>query len=487
MGFSSKAKSNNSENWGMGFLFVFLPEEDTKTSSSSLFKQPIISFLKITNSSHLLTKAQSTISICALLVFITLLLFTLSTFEPSSSSSAHHFPLRRQLYGTKTTTPSGPFSESLHYMHALQGMGTLYRRGTRAMHELIVAHVTENITTNELKIFLRLLHRSGITSRSDVLIISSSKTQSISVENTIAEENNSFLKLIDSYSKNSTRLDQKGGFEIAQFLKLSKKERQSGEPIWGKKIRSNSSDENGTESTRPSYGSVVGFDVEELDPENSLAGFLEHVPMSLRRWACYPMLLGRVRRNFKYIMLLDVKEILLLSDPLGLVRSKSPETVYLSTVTQHSSSGKRTSKISILDSPMSRHGKTKSEKTKQNIVSPAIIIGGARGVRRLSSAMLTEIVRGAMQHKKKNMVNELGLFNQLVGNENLLKNVNLITSTESKPELSSLTELLNSKKTSLSTFNFTMVRSGNSNSGLHSAIVKHICSFSLDSKAYNDC
>ncbi|KAG9134890.1 hypothetical protein Leryth_001138 [Lithospermum erythrorhizon] len=341
-------------------------------------------------------------------------------------------------------------------------MGTLYRRGTRAMNELIVAHVTENITPNELKIFLRLLHRSGHTSRSDLLIITSSNSKQNLFDNVINEENNSFLKLVESYAINSTRLDHKGGFDIAHFLKLSKKEKESGEPIWGKKIRTNSSSENGTESTRTSYGSIVAFEVEELDPENSLGGFLDHVPMSLRRWACYPMLLGRVRRNFKHIVLVDVKEILLLGDSLARVRTKSPETLCLSTLLQYSSFGK--------------HGRRNSDKTRQRVINPAIITGGARGVRRLSSAMLTEIARSAMQHKKKNMVNELGLFNQLVGNQNLLKNVNLITNTESIPELSSLTELTNFKSTttSLSLSNLTMVRRGNSNSGVDSSIVKHI-------------
>ncbi|MBA0804122.1 hypothetical protein Gohar_014273, partial [Gossypium harknessii] len=60
-----------------------------------------------------------------------------------------------------------------------------------------------------------------------------------------------------------------------------------GEPIWGKKGRGNysSSNEDESESTRLIYGSVVGFDVNELDPENSLGGFLDYIPLSLRRWA----------------------------------------------------------------------------------------------------------------------------------------------------------------------------------------------------------
>ncbi|KAJ7942440.1 Transmembrane protein, partial [Quillaja saponaria] len=90
-----------------------------------------------------------------------------------------------------------------------------------------------------------------------------------------------------------------------------------GEPetLWGKRNRSNYSDSDvgereTSDATRLTYGSVLSFDATELDPENSLAGFLEYVPMSLRRWACYPMLLGRVRRNFKHVMLVDVKNLM---------------------------------------------------------------------------------------------------------------------------------------------------------------------------------
>nr|POF11233.1 hypothetical protein CFP56_78884 [Quercus suber] len=80
-------------------------------------------------------------------------------------------------------------------------------------------------------------------------------------------------------------------------------------------------------------------------------------------------------------------------------------------------------------------------------------MGGARGVRRLSNSMLTEIVRAAMQHKKKNSVTESAILSQLIANEFLLKNVNLVTNTESIPETSSLIPGLNSASaTSLSDY-----------------------------------
>ncbi|KAL2501804.1 hypothetical protein Fot_35652 [Forsythia ovata] len=477
----------------MGFLLVFFPEEDNQdpnkkktnsisnnllsssSSSSHLFK-PLNTLLRRTNSAHLLHKAQSTISICALLLFITLLLFTLSTLPSTTTARTRNhygFPRRHlTLMMNNSSSTSGSLSRK-QLSHALQGMGTLYRRGTRAMSDLIVAHAVESLTSHELKLFLRLLYRSSLTSRSDLVFIFPSKSPDF--DHTILQENDSFLKLVTRYAKMNRSTHSVASFDVTQFVKMSMKERESGEPIWGRRIRSNFSVEEETESTPLSYGSVVSFDMEELDQENSLAGLLEHVPLNLRRWSCYPMLLGRVRRNFKHIVLVDVKEMLLVGDPLGRVRNQSPESVHLSSIT-HSLSTK--------------HGKKKSDKTqstRQKSVNPAIIMGGARGVRRLSNAMLTEIARAAMQHKKKNSVTELGLFNQLVGNEFILKNVNLITSGDPIPEMSSLGGSNSKSGSPLSISNLTLIRAGNSNLDVNAIIMKHICSSPLDSTVYSDC
>lgn len=524
IGFTTKATNkgiSDYQNWGMGFLLVFFPEEDSAStgagtgtaiinkkksqsnhpgvlssspsssaSSPSSNKSTINALFKRNNSVHLLSRAQSTISICALLIFITLLLFTLSTFEPSTSHN--NFPSRRQLVSRQVLFsnnnnnahfvgkynnhfPAVGYAYSSVLSRALQGMGTLYRRGTRAMNDLIVAHLVESLTVHDLKLFLRVFHSSNLASRSDLLFIFPSKSKSASFDTAILEENDSFLKQIDHYRELGFLNSTTGGFDVNQFLKHGDRDGETWpEPIWGRRIRSNSSeggnDNNSTESTRLSYGSVVGFDVDELDPENSLAGFLDHVPMSLRRWACYPMLLGRVRRNFKHIMLLDAKEMLLFGDPLNRVRSMSPESVYLSTAA-----------AAVTHPTSTRHGKKNSEKTQSThskSVNPTIITGGARGVRRLSSAMLTEIARATMQHKKKNAVSESGLFNQLVGNEFLLKNIKLITSKEPIPELSSLRGSISKPGSKL-----TVVRRGNSNFDVNSTVVKNmLCS---DSSFYN--
>ncbi|EFH38990.1 hypothetical protein ARALYDRAFT_359415 [Arabidopsis lyrata subsp. lyrata] len=160
------------------------------------------------------------------------------------------------------------------------------------------------------------------------------------------------------------------------------------EPIWGKK-KSHGANYNSSELT---HVSIVGFDVTELDTENSLSGFMDQVPISLRRWACYPMLLGRVSRSFKHVMLVDAKTSLFIGDPLTRIRNRSPD-VALFLYSKHK---------------------------KASEVNPAILIGGAKGIRRLSSSMHTQIVRArasaTMMIKKKNSVTESVVLSQLVGN-----------------------------------------------------------------------
>ncbi|XP_042052220.1 uncharacterized protein LOC121797649 [Salvia splendens] len=443
MGMTSKSRSNG-EGWGMGFLLVLFPEEDQNQESNTRKSNNLNQFstsasFKRTNSSHLIHKAQSTISICLLLLFTTLLLFTISTL-PSATTAA-----RRRHLISKSPQLSSNIS------HALQGMGTLYRRGTRAMTELVVAHALDSLTRDDLKSFLRLFHRSPLASKSDLLILFPSKTAAFDAA--ILEENDSFLKLLTRY-KSSNVSHSSASFDVTHFTKLSKRERKSGEPIWGRRIRNNST---GNESARVSYGSVAGFDVEELDPENSLSGFLDHVPMSLRRWACYPMLLGRVRRNFKHVMLVDVKEFLILGDPLGRVRTQSLESVLVT-----------------------RHGKRNSR------VDSGVLMGGSRGIRRVCSKMLTDIVRATMhqQVKKKNPVSELGLFNQLVGNDYVLKEVNLIVSTESLGEVSSLS---GSGSHNLLSKHGLIRRGKNTTLDVNSALITHLCSFPIDSTVYSEC
>ncbi|GLT26549.1 hypothetical protein SLA2020_016080 [Shorea laevis] len=495
MGFISSTKKHSTS---MGLLLVFFPEDHkkgtnpnpilAKTSTAAgdfpSYSPATARFIRRTNSSVLFTKAQSTISICILLVFLTLLLFTLSTFEPTiptpTKSTVAVFTSRKSLF--TRSSPSTSFWVSKLSPHvkkksssvspfALQGMGTLFRRGTRAMSDLVVTHVAEDVTEGELRLFLRALHRSGVTAKSDIVFIFGSSLSS-KFAPVFQEENESFLKLIQLHKKsaNSTR-NSVLSFNVTQFVKSNKKD--NGGPLWGKKTGAdcNGSGEGEAMSTRLNYGSVLGFETNELDPENSLSGFLDHVPMSLRRWACYPMLLGRVRRTFKHIMLVDVKNTLILGDPLGRVRNRTAESVYLLFNKQESN----------------KHNKKNSDRTQtHHPVNSAILMGGARGIRRLSNAMVTEIVRVAMQQKKKNPISESGILSQLVGNQHLLKNVHVIAATESILDASSLTG-----SRSNSGADYSVIQRGNFNGGnnhyFNSIIMKQICSCEVDSSIYRVC
>ncbi|XP_042483989.1 uncharacterized protein LOC122064344 [Macadamia integrifolia] len=435
MGTFARVKSGG-EGSGLGFFLVFFPEEDNDddhkyidkrrrlscSSSSSSSSSPIKSTSSRCSGSNLLIKrSQSTISICALIIFFTLFFFTLCTFEPTStnptvprrwlpepkrsSSSSFYFKWISNIW--ERNDDSRTISDS-----ALQGMGTLFRRGTRAMNHLLVGHLVDDTTDDELRLFLRSLHRSGLTARSDVVFIFPSAIPSNSTS-VIQEEKDSFLKFLRLHRENNNSANKGIGFDLTQFVKSGSGNRQEQQPLWGRRIHGNWSNAEGggreDEFTELSYGSVVGFEAAELDPENSLSGFLDHVPMSLRRWATYPMLLGRVRRYFKHFMLVDIKKVVVLGDSLTRVKSWRAESVYL---------------WSKMESSHQGHGRKNSGGTQsRNLneskpLNPAAIVGGTRGVHRLSNVVLMEIVRAAIQHRSKSesktLVTESTVFNQLV-------------------------------------------------------------------------
>ncbi|KAL1351264.1 hypothetical protein HN51_015188 [Arachis hypogaea] len=480
----AKATGTTTHTTDMGLLLVFFPQNHNAPNTNSTFKR--------TNSNNLiLSKTQSTISICALLFFLTLLLFTLSTFEPTNTLH-HNNNQPTKLAQSKTQNhnnwflpkrfwPNTPFkSQHSHYSpsKALQRMGTLYRRGTRAMTDLVICHVADETTVHEFRYFLRLIHRSGLTARTDVVFLFASGSLSSSFAPVIREENEAFSSLVELHSElNSTRWSQlpESTFDVTRFfVRVGKKGEEIAEPLWGKKTRINTSD--GESSRRGgggevmlSYGSVLSFDAAELDPENSLAGFLDRVPLSLRRWACYPMLLGRVRHNFKHVMLVDVKNAAVVNDPLGRVRNRKSESVFL----------------------FVKHGKKNNDatRTSQRPVNPAVVMGGARGVRRLANAVVVEIVRAAMQQRKrKNSVSESAILSQLTGgNEFMLKakGVELMEPSESIPDASQLS----GRNSSASLSDYAIIQRGTtSNHDLISSVIKkQICSSVVDSSVYRDC
>lgn len=206
------------------------------------------------------------------------------------------------------------------------------------------------------------------------------------------------------------------------------------------------------------FGSVVGFEAAELDPEDSLAGFLNPVPMQLRRWACYQMLLGRVRRTFKQVMLVGVDDFLLLRDPFVRLRTRTSDSVHLWT----EANGKQS----------------------KPWVNASILMGAIRSVRRLSSSILMEIVRVSTQRKGRTRVSDSSILTHLVWNTSLLKKVKL--TLESLP--SSYPILSSNNNTDRDSYS--IIHRGDFNENLNSIVIREICSSSsstVDSSVYRDC
>uniref|UniRef100_A0A7C9ECR9 DUF7780 domain-containing protein n=1 Tax=Opuntia streptacantha TaxID=393608 RepID=A0A7C9ECR9_OPUST len=50
-------------------------------------------------------------------------------------------------------------------------MGMLFRRGGKAMTDLVVAHVAEDAEEREIASFIRLIHHSDLLSKSDLVLV----------------------------------------------------------------------------------------------------------------------------------------------------------------------------------------------------------------------------------------------------------------------------------------------------------------------------
>ncbi|CAM6036943.1 unnamed protein product [Sphagnum compactum] len=218
---------------------------------------------------------------------------------------------------------------------ALHGLGSLLRKGTRAMEEMIVAHVTESTSSDELQMFLRTLHRSGATAKADLVLLFPFSPLPSSMLDIIEEEEESFRRLIATVVDPSAVVQTQPASSLPQPTTLSPFNTMSFklaalEPhlddeimVWGKYS-------NILEDSAPdwaAWGSIVAFDMQELDPHNSLEGFFDTPPAQLRRWVCYDMLLGMVKSKFQNVLLTPVQGVLVLGDALASVRKK--QTLYL--------------------------------------------------------------------------------------------------------------------------------------------------------------
>ncbi len=233
---------------------------------------------------------------------------------------------------------------------ALEGMGTLFRRGKRSMTELLVAHLAENTSTHDLRLFLRTLHRSGMTARADVVLLFPWRPLPMAMLNVIHEEEQSFHKLLHCFRPNPARLrsisDHVGAAaptlldqssRAHNHWKMAASEDQSSrsgtQSIWGSSSRirypaaAEEDDlqvlrEDGQDGYSATYGSIVGFDMQELDPADAMRAFINEPPAELRRWVCYQILLGILRQKYRHVMLSEVRGLLVLKDILAPLKKK---------------------------------------------------------------------------------------------------------------------------------------------------------------------
>ncbi len=242
---------------------------------------------------------------------------------------------------------------------ALQGMGQLFRRGRWAMSELLIAHLSESTSVEDLRLFLRSLHRSGVPARADVVLLFPWRPLPVGMAAMIDQEDESFRKLLlrsslqradsaISRAPNSTSSSSSSSssssiisvFNAAAYWRSAETFSSSGnrvrvaEPVWGSSnintAHSRSSSSSSSTAAKKvhkdnwgGWGSVVGFDVQELDPGDTLRGFLDHPPAELRRWVCYQILLGTLRHKYRNVLLTEAQGVFVLGDPLAPARRKS--------------------------------------------------------------------------------------------------------------------------------------------------------------------
>lgn len=283
---------------------------------------------------------QSTISLCAGIFFcFSLLLFIACAIDPTIVSLAggeiQPRSATEDLMHAASNHPAkinaaSPIFQSPN--KALQGLGTVYRKGIRSMNELIVAHVSESTSSETLRLFMRTLHRSGATARADVVLLFPCSPSQTSFVNVIEEENEYFRRLIlnrananavssplgvNSAASNMSTLSP---FNFNAFRKAAEENYKGAKPVWGH--RNGSNIDNVGNRMDVVWGSVVGFEAGELDAEERLGGFMEAAPLQLRRWVCYGMLLGKVRRKFKKVMVVGVEGTVIVRDAMEVVRRK---------------------------------------------------------------------------------------------------------------------------------------------------------------------
>eukprot|EP01018_Ginkgo_biloba_P029489 Gb_22425 [translate_table: standard] len=298
-------------------------------------------------------KVQLTISVCFGIILCTLLLFVLCALDDpgivrsSESAWALNPPLKSRIDDPIPRTWrilqswNSPLSDLVGQrienrkprVAALHGMGVLFRKGTRAANELIVAHLVEGAPGFELRTFLRTLLRSGAMARADLVLLFPRGSLTEDVHNVIQEESDfGYKKFSSCFGSNIVGVGGDGNrsldrcssvnSSVSVFNSLAFKSAAEETKRRRKNVTVNEGDFSSVPRP-PGEGSIMGFEMDELDPDNVLEAFIDDPPAQLRRWLCYQMLLGLLKHKFRNVMLIRIGAAVILSDALSVIRKKS--------------------------------------------------------------------------------------------------------------------------------------------------------------------
>lgn len=379
-------------------------------------------------------KVKSAIWLCSGIFFCTVVLFVLVSLDPSKVSEDPHllvtFPYRIHNHALLATEQSdrsrerddadGAIDVELD-SPALEGMGTLFRKGKRAMPELVVAHLSETTTPDDLRLFLRGLHRSGMPARADVVLLFPWRPLPVEFATVIHHEEQSFRRLLAKFRKAHQGGEPLGNLSVfhpgaySRPMPVSDYGKRQ-ESLWGRNPKPSNDSANGDENAdKVHYGAVVGFDMQELDPD-MLSGFFDAPPAALRRWVCYQILLGMVRHRYRHVFLTEVTGVFILNDFLSLLKKKdtSIHLYYTGQRWRDSESLNQSSVPAASPSPAfpgaaimeSVYGRSfwnslEDEDKARKVISTSVIVGGIRHVHLVAMAMTTEIVRVALLRRMR--------------------------------------------------------------------------------------
>ena len=413
-------------------------------------------------------KVKSAISLCVGILVCAIVLFVLVAMDPAKVAEeprvdsrasrmlvtfpsyrhwSHHALLVKA--GEQVTRNRDHREDDVHEA-ALEGMGMLFRKGTCAMPELVVAHLSESTTPDDLRLFLRGLHRSGLPSRADVVLLFPFRPVPANFTAVIREEEEFFQKLLRKVHSKGSHPEARKLLAIADGHLHNPKlcpfnsaaytraplvtEVTKGPSIWAKHRNETKAADSEEEEAPLQYGAVVGFDVQELDPDDALSGFLDSPSIHLRRWICYQILLGMVRHRYRHVFLTEVSGVLILKDIFEPLKKKDTglhlyysgqrwsdiETSDMDSVPLVSNSDRNAT--NVMESVYGRifWNSLEDEDKARKVISTGIILGGIRPVRSVATAMAIEIVRVAMLRKNREPFRVEALLSYLVHKSSVL-------------------------------------------------------------------